>query len=141
MAATILLAMLAAIIFAYFRTNPLKHSRWFIMRRFVNWFPLGMTYAFMYMAPLQFERRQESLGAMMTNEDIGDIFGVGAFVYAVSFLVNGPLVDKIGGKKGIIIAALRRALANVVLGILTYLFATHQLRTRMVLVFSMRFTG
>ena len=73
---------------------------------------------------------------MMTNEDIGDIFGVGAFVYAVSFLVNGPLVDKIGGKKGIIIGAIGASVANVVLGVLTYLLATRQLRVRMVPIFS-----
>jgi OPA family glycerol-3-phosphate transporter-like MFS transporter len=38
---------LAVIIGLYFHNNPMGHSRWFIMRRFINWFPLGMTYAFL----------------------------------------------------------------------------------------------
>jgi MFS transporter, OPA family, glycerol-3-phosphate transporter len=137
MAASILSLCLAAIIFLYFRNNPLKHSRWFITRRFINWFPLGMTYAFMYMARYNLNVAKNSLGAMMTNQDIGNIFGVGALVYAVSFLVNGPLVDKMGGKKGIIIGAIGSSVANVVLGVLTYLLVTHQLRARMVVVFSL----
>ena len=33
------------------------------------------------------------------------IFAVGTWTYALSFLINGPLVDRIGGKKGIIIAS------------------------------------
>ena len=49
---------------------------------------------------------KNALGAMMTKEDFGIIFGVGTSVYALSFLINGPLVDRIGGKRGIIIAAL-----------------------------------
>jgi MFS transporter, OPA family, glycerol-3-phosphate transporter len=136
MAATVLSLFLAAIIVIYFRTNPLRHSRWFIMRRFINWFPLGMTYAFMYMARYNLNVAKNSLGSMMTNQDIGDIFGVGAFVYAVSFLVNGPLVDKIGGKRGIIIGAVGASIANVVLGVLTYWLATHQLHVRMVPIFA-----
>jgi len=44
-------------------------------------------------------------GALMSKEDFGIIFGVGTAVYAFSFLVNGPLVDRIGGKRGILIAA------------------------------------
>src|SRR5580698_890901 len=127
---------LTATIALYFYNNPLHHSRWFVMRRFINWFPLGMTYAFMYMARYNLNVAKNSLGTLMTNQDIGDIFGVGAFVYAVSFLINGPLVDKIGGKKGIIIGAVGSSVANVVLGVLTYLFTTHQLHVRMVLVFS-----
>jgi OPA family glycerol-3-phosphate transporter-like MFS transporter len=136
MAASILSLCLAAVIFMYFRSNPLRHSRWFMIRRFINWFPLGMTYAFMYMARYNLNVAKNSLGAMMTNQDIGDIFGVGAFVYAVSFLVNGPLVDKIGGKKGILIGAIGASVANVILGLLTYLLVTRQLRVRMVPIFS-----
>ena len=46
----LVLFCLAVIIIVYFRNNPMGHGRWFMMRRFINWFPLGMTYAFMYMA-------------------------------------------------------------------------------------------
>ncbi|HEX4120853.1 MAG TPA: MFS transporter [Verrucomicrobiae bacterium] len=139
MPALIVLLFLAAIIFIYFRNNPLRHGRWFIMRRFINWFPLGMTYAFMYMARYNLNVAKNSLGPLMTDKDIGNIFGVGALVYSVAFLVNGPLVDKIGGKKGIIIGAVGASIANVVLGVLTYLLETHRLHARMDVVFSLAY--
>ena len=72
----------------------------------------------------------------MSNQDFGWIFGVGTVVYGVSFVVNGPLVDKIGGKKGIIIAAVGASLANIVLGVLTYLVVTQRLKMKLVVAFS-----
>jgi OPA family glycerol-3-phosphate transporter-like MFS transporter len=127
---------LVAIIVLYFYNNPLKHSRWFVLRRFINWFPLGMTYAFLYMGRYNLNVSKNALGTLMSKEDFGLIFGVGTTVYALSFLVNGPLVDKIGGKKGILIAALGAAFANIVLGVLTYLVLTNRLRMKLVVAFS-----
>ena len=94
---------LAVIIGLYFRNNPMGHSRWFMMRRFINWFPLGMTYAFLYMGRYNLNVSKNALGDLMSKEDLGLIFAAGTVTYALSFLVNGPLVDKIGGKKGILI--------------------------------------
>ena len=42
--------LLTYIITLYFMRNPLKHTRRFMLLRFKSWFPLGMTYAFIYMA-------------------------------------------------------------------------------------------
>ena len=94
---------LLAVIGAYFGNNPMHHGRWFLIRRFINWFPLGMSYAFLYMARYNLNVSKNALGALMSKEDFGMIFAAGTIVYAFSFLVNGPLVDKIGGKRGIII--------------------------------------
>lgn len=61
----------------------------------------------------------------------------GTWTYALSFIINGPLIDtRLGGKRGIIIAAIGAAIANVALGVLTYLTLTHRLRVNMVLAFS-----
>jgi hypothetical protein len=65
-----------------------------------------MTYAFLYMGRYNLNVCKNALGSLMTKEDFGLIFAAGTVTYALSFLVNGPLVDKIGGKKGIIIAAI-----------------------------------
>ena len=127
---------LVAIVALYFCNNPLKHSRWFILRRFINWFPLGMTYAFLYMGRYNLNVSKNALGSLMSKEDFGLIFAVGTWVYALSFLVNGPLVDKIGGKRGILIAAVGASCANIVLGVLTYFVVTHQLRMKLVVAFS-----
>src|SRR5437588_7579948 len=136
MSLSIVFICLALVVGIYFYNNPLKHGPWFLSRRFINWFPLGMTYAFLYMGRYNLTVSKNALGTMMSNSDFGLIFGIGTVVYGFSFLVNGPLVDKIGGKRGIIIAALGASLANIALGGLTYLMVTHQLKIKMVPVFS-----
>ncbi|MBI5726335.1 MAG: MFS transporter [Ignavibacteriales bacterium] len=127
---------LAAIIFLYFYNNPLKHGNWFMIRRFINWFPLGMTYAFLYMGRYNLNVSKNALGNLMTKEDFGLIFAAGTVTYALSFLINGPLVDKIGGKKGILISAIGSSIANILLGILTYLILTGKLHMNIVVTFS-----
>src|SRR5262245_31447793 len=136
MSLLIVTVCLAAIIALYFYNNPLNHDSRFMLRRFINWFPLGMTYAFLYMGRYNLTVSKTALGTLMSKEDFGIIFAAGTWTYALSFLVNGPLVDKIGGKKGIIIAAVGSSVANVVLGLLTYLVAMGQLKMNLVVAFS-----
>ena len=127
---------LAVIIGLYFHNNPMRHSRWFMLRRFINWFPLGMTYAFLYMGRYNLNVSKNALGGLMSKEDFGTIFAAGTVVYGFSFLVNGPLVDKIGGKRGIIIAAVGSSVANVLLGVLTYFTVVGKLKVNMVVAYS-----
>ncbi|SPE56382.1 Glycerol-3-phosphate transporter [Verrucomicrobia bacterium] len=127
---------LVATVGLYFYNNPLSHGSWFLIRRFINWFPLGMTYAFLYMGRYNLTVSKNALGGLMSNEDFGLIFAAGTIVYGCSFLVNGPLIDKIGGKKGIIIAALGASLANILLGVLTFLVVTQRLKMKMLPAFS-----
>src|SRR3982750_3928032 len=124
MSSSIVFLCLTIVTGIYFYNNPLKHGPWFLSRRFINWFPLGMTYAFLYMGRYNLTVAKNALGTLMGNQDFGMIFGIGTGVYAFSFLVNGPLVDRLGGKKGILIAALGAALANIVLGVITWLVLT-----------------
>jgi len=128
--------VLTAVIVLYFQQNSLGHSKKFLFRRFLNWFPLGMTYAFLYMARYNLNVSKNALGSLMTKEDFGIIFGAGTIVYGLSFLINGPLVDKIGGKKGIIIAALGSCLANIAMGVVTYLLLHDQLHVNLTITFS-----
>ena len=43
-------------------------------------------------------------------------------------LINDPLVDRIGGKAGILIAALGAVAANIILGVITWLVLTKRTR-------------
>jgi OPA family glycerol-3-phosphate transporter-like MFS transporter len=119
--------VMATVIYFYFRHNPLAHTNRFILRRFVNWFPLGMTYAFLYMGRYNLTVAKNALGVAIPIEDFGWIFGAGTIIYGFSFLINGPLVDKIGGKKGILIAALGASVANAAMGVTTYLYLQNRL--------------
>ena len=132
---------LAVIIGLYFYNNPIGHNRQFMIRRFVNWFPLGMTYAFLCMGRYNVIVAKDALTAM-SKEDLGIIFGVGTWVYALSFLINGPLIDKkLGGKRGIIIAAIGASVCNIAMGVLTYLILVKHLKIHLAASFSVLYAA
>ncbi len=105
----------------------LGHSAAFKQRRFWNWLPLGLTYAFLYMGRYNLTVSKNAFGALMTNADFGTIFGVGTIVYGFSFVINGPLTDRLGGRTAILIASFGAAFANFLMGLVTYLGWTSHL--------------
>lgn len=100
-------------------TKPI-HSTAYKRRRAFNWLPLGLTYAFLYMARYNLTVSKNALGDLMTKEAFGIIFAAGTITYAFSFLINGPLTDKIGGKKAMLIGAGGSALMNALMGAVLY---------------------
>ncbi len=98
------------------------HSSSYKVRRFFNWFPLGLTYAFLYMGRYNLTVAKNALGDLMTKEDFGIIFAAGTFTYAFAFLLNGPLTDKMGGRKAILVSAIGVAAMNLLLGMFTHSF-------------------
>ena len=129
---------LVAVVAVYFFSNPLHHGGWFMVRRFINWFPLGMTYAFLCMGRYNIIVAKPALGTLMSKSDLGIIFGTGTVVYALAFLVNGPLIDKkLGGKAGMLISAVGASLANVELGVLTWLIVAKHLKVNLVATYSL----
>ncbi len=132
----IFFGILLTVILIYAKNNPVGHDKSFRIRSFLNWFPMGLTYAFLYMARYNLTVSKNALGDLMTKEDFGIIFAVGTITYAFAFLVNGPLVDKIGGKKGIIIGAFGAATMNIAMGILTWLIVARNLDINLTVAFS-----
>jgi OPA family glycerol-3-phosphate transporter-like MFS transporter len=98
-------------------TEAPAHSPEFRRRRFLNWFPLGLAYALLYMGRYNLTVSQTALGGLMSKEAFGLIFGIGAWVYALAFLINGPLTDKIGGKRAMLIGTLGAGAANLLMGL------------------------
>jgi len=97
-----------------------NHSKQYKMRRILNWLPLGLTYAFLYMARYNLTVSKNALGNLMSKEDFGIIFAAGTITYAFSFLINGPLTDKFGGKKSILAGAGGAAIMNLLMGFFLY---------------------
>jgi OPA family glycerol-3-phosphate transporter-like MFS transporter len=122
----IIFAVIIAVMILYSRAagNPMGHDRAFRLRRVMNWLPLGLVYSFMYMGRYNLTVAKNALGVLMTKEDFGIIFAAGTITYAFSFLINGPLTDRIGGKKAILIGAFGSMVMNGVLGVVTYLLLT-----------------
>ncbi len=103
----------------------LGHSQSFLKRRAANWLPLGLTYAFLYMGRYNLTVAKNALGSLITNADFGTIFGIGTWVYGLSFVINGPLTDKWGGRRTILISAIGSAFANLAMGMVLVSGTTH----------------
>lgn len=93
----------------------LGHSAAYKKRRIQNWLPLGLTYAFLYFGRYNLSAIVGELdkAGIMTKGQFNEIDGVGAWVYGVAFLINGPLADRWGGRATILIAAGASAAVNV----------------------------
>ncbi len=90
------------------------HSDAFRRRRVLNWLPLGLTYAFLYMA--RYNINQFMYVGAITEREFGAIFGWGSLVYGLAFLLNGPLTDYWGGRVTILLSAGGSAVCNALMG-------------------------
>ncbi len=101
------------------------HSPEFLRRRILNWLPLGLMYAFLYMGRYNLEVAKNAFSTLagpngqsvMGNADFGIIFGVGTVVYGFSFVINGPLTDRFGGRASILVGGAGTIVANVLMGL------------------------
>jgi OPA family glycerol-3-phosphate transporter-like MFS transporter len=92
------------------------HTPAFLRRRMLNWLPLGLTYAFLYMGRYNLTVLKNVQG--ITQRDFGNIDFWGSLIYGVSFLVNGPLADRFGGRRTILLAAGGAVASNALIGAL-----------------------
>ena len=122
----LLLVVVGIVISRLPRVEGVEHSDAFRRRRVMNWLPLGLTYAFLYMGRYNIKVSQHAFGdiefngaPMMTNSDFATIFFWGTAVYGSSFLINGPLTDRLGGKFAILLGAGGAALMNLLMGLVT----------------------
>lgn len=119
----ILLGVIAVVI-ARLPKIDIGHSSAFRRRRVRNWLPIGLMYAFLYMGRYNltvsksvFEGLTDDAGnPLMSNLDFGTIFGIGTAVYGSAFVFNGPLTDRLGGKRAILIGSVGALAANLAMG-------------------------
>jgi OPA family glycerol-3-phosphate transporter-like MFS transporter len=93
----------------------LGHSAEFKRRRILNWLPLGLTYAFLYMGRYNLISLKDT--HLITGKEFGDVDAIGSLVYGVAFLLNGPLADRWGGRATILISAAGAAVCNAAIGL------------------------
>jgi OPA family glycerol-3-phosphate transporter-like MFS transporter len=129
----ILLLAVGVVIGRLPRVKGLDYSDKFRRRRVMNWLPLGLTYAFLYMGRYNLKVSQSAFGAiqdaagkpMMTNAGFATIFMVGTITYGISFLLNGPLTDRFGGKRAMLMGGAGAALMNLLMGLCTWSVLNH----------------
>lgn len=97
-----------------------NHSAAFRTRRFWNWFPLGLTYATFYMGRYNFNVVKKFLGTEfhLDKAELGVIATSGFWTYALALMLNGPLTDRFGGKRAILLGAFGVGLFNMLIGLL-----------------------
>jgi len=100
--------------------NPMNHPAAYRRRRFANWFPLGVTYATYYMGRYNLNVSSTTMMDQfhLSKADFGIIATAGFWTYALAVAFNGPLADRIGGKKSILIGAAGASVLNLVIGLL-----------------------
>ncbi len=114
------IVVLCAVIALVVRRLPrvdLGHSKAFLRRRVLNWLPLGLTYAFLYMGRYNLTNLKDPNVGVISGLEFGDIDAVGSIVYGLAFLLNGPICDRWGGRLSILIAAAGSAAANIGMGV------------------------
>lgn len=97
-----------------------NHSSAFRQRRFLNWFPLGITYATFYMGRYNLNAASTEFISRfgLSKAQFGIIGTAGFWTYALAVIFNGPLTDRFGGRRAILIAAAGTATINLVVGLL-----------------------
>jgi len=99
------------------------HSIEFRKRRALNWLTLGFTYAAMYMGRynLSFANKALSDTYGWDKTQIGTIITAALTIYGISALFNGPVADKIGGRKAMMIGVFGAVVFNLAFGFGAYL--------------------
>ena len=84
-----------------------QHSPQFRRRRAMNWLTLGFTYSAMYMGRynLSFANASLSKSFGWDKTQVGTIISSALLVYGLSAMFNGPISDRIGGRKSMLIGA------------------------------------
>lgn len=96
------------------------HAFNYRLRRFANWFPLGLTYAAFYMGRYNLNVVSTVLMSKfaLSKAQFGLIATAGFWTYGLSVIFNGPMADRFGGRRAILFAALGTAAVNAAIGLL-----------------------
>ena len=99
-----------------------RHSGEFRLRRTQNWLALGFTYAAMYMARYNFPFANKALSDQYgwSRAQIGGIITTATLLYGISAMFNGPLADRVGGRRAILNGATGASLLNLAVGLGAY---------------------
>lgn len=102
-----------------------KHTDAFRRRRAANWLVLGTTYATMYMGRYNFGLVNKSLSDTygFDKAQIGTIISTASLIYGVSAIFNGPIADRIGGRRAMLIGVWGAVVFNLVFGLGAYVGA------------------
>lgn len=99
------------------------HSKKFRRRRAINWLTAGTAYATMYMGRynLSFANKSLSDAYGWNKTQIGTIITVALGIYGISEMFIGPVADRIGGRKAMLIGIFGSVIFNLAFGFGAYI--------------------
>lgn len=97
----------------------LTYSPKFKLIRHINWISLALTYACVYIGRFNFNLVKNDIGIIyhLDKAETGFIAACGFWTYAFSVGFHGIIVDRIGGKRALLIGLLGSAFLNLVIGL------------------------
>ncbi|RZA09511.1 MAG: MFS transporter [Proteobacteria bacterium] len=100
----------------------IQHSAEFKKRRTLNWLVLGLTYSAMYMGRynLGFVNLSLSETYGWDKSQIGWIITTALSIYGFSAIFNGPIADRLGGRRAMLIGASGTVVFNFFFGLGAY---------------------
>ncbi|HLL55289.1 MAG TPA: MFS transporter [Myxococcaceae bacterium] len=100
-----------------------KHTTAFRIRRGQNWLTLGLTYAALYMARYNFPFANAKLSQLYgwNKAQVGAIISAATLIYGISAIFNGPIADRIGGRRAMLVGACGALVFNLAFGLGAYL--------------------
>ena len=99
-----------------------EHTQAFRERRAINWLSLGMLYAFFYATRYNFAAAAPRMAVPLgwKNTELGVFEMMMPLVYGLAVVFNGPLADRIGGKKAFLFGAVGVTVMNVLFGLASF---------------------
>jgi len=93
------------------------------VRRFQNWITIGFLYSLFYMTRYNFSANAPTLQSIFgwTKGDLGIFETLLPLVYGLAVVINGPIADKIGGKKSFLIGSVGVIFMNFLFGAAGYM--------------------
>jgi MFS transporter, OPA family, glycerol-3-phosphate transporter len=106
--------------------SPPSFGPSFSVRRYQNFIVLGLLYAFFYMSRYNNAAAMPQIMAFFgwDKTRVGLFEAMMPFVYGLSVMINGPIADRIGGKKAFLFGAVGVVIMNGLMGACTLLVAT-----------------
>lgn len=91
----------------------------FQRRRVVNWLAVGLLYAFFYTTRYNWTVVSPKIANVLgwQNAQLGVFETMMPIVYAFSVIFNGPIADRVGGKKAFLFGAVGVVIMNVLFGL------------------------
>ena len=94
------------------------YDKAFLQQRFINFYVLGISYAVFYFSRYNLSTAHPKLKELLELPYTGynTIIGTALLIYGLTVFISGPLIDKVGGKRAMLLGSGGALLSNLLFG-------------------------